>query len=275
MRFGRLVLFTVAVFLAVSYPTVRGQSDLVLYDDFNGKFIDPDKWVGQDFVVGQLALREQIREIKGNALRLASRLYSEDFRRSAGSRVRFTNPAVVNTIEAELRVTEVEVAGCPAPDAPSTVRATVQGFFFNDGSGSPATRFQPENRTGEFSAAIRLFRSSDSVDPPGVFQVIASAFRCDNAECSAQTSLGNESLGTIASHRKTTVRVEWNAANSWFLFQRDADAPVPIGYSVGTIVPPMVESKFIDVVNFVPNCGGGFRPLAYLEVFVDNVRVNP
>jgi len=47
---------------------VEAQQALVLYDDFHAKLIDPGRWLGLDLD----STSEQAREIKGNALRLAS-----------------------------------------------------------------------------------------------------------------------------------------------------------------------------------------------------------
>lgn len=268
-----VLAIALAVCVAVPYATVLAQQSVVLYDDFNGKFINPDKWLGQDFGFTEVDRREQVREIKGNALRLASRLYGDPLTavgsRNGGSRVRFSHPELVTTIRAELRATEVDLLGCSA-QAPASARATVQGFFFNDGSSTG-----PNDRTGEVSAGISIGSSSAVADPPGVLTVTAFAFHCSNAQCSSATSLGGALLGSVLLKEKTSVALAWDQTASQFVFQFGNQLPVSIGYSFATVNPPAVDSKIIDVSNSVRNCGSGVRSLAYMELFVDNVSVNP
>ncbi len=260
-----------ALLITASHGIVHGQQALVLYDDFNGKFINPDKWFGQDFG-SEIDRREQVREIKGNALRLASRLYGDPLtaggRRDGGSRVRFPQPELVTAIQAELRATEVNVVGCSV-QAPANARVTVQGFYFNDGSSTGST-----DRTGEVSAGISIGRSSAPADPPGVLAATAFAFRCSNNQCSSRTSFFDASLGSVTLKEKTAVRLEWDQTNSQFIFQVGDNLPASVGYSFGTVAQAVVNSKIIDVSNSVRNCGSGVRSLAYMELFVDNVYVN-
>lgn len=252
-----------------SAPTPDG---MVLYDDFNSALINPDKWFGQDFGFAETDRRDQVREIRSNTLRLASSLYGDPAvtggNRNGGSRVRFPKPQSVTAIRATVRVWDAAVSGCAA-GGPATTRGTIQGFFFNDGSG-----VAPTDRTGEYSAGISISRASNSVDPPDVLRASGFAFRCSNASCSGSSLIGSIALGTVALKEPTAVLLQWDEANAQFVYRLGEGAPVSVAYSVASPIPPVVNSKIIDVSNSVNSCGSGVRSAAYMDLRVDNVFVN-
>jgi len=213
-----------------------------------------------------------VREVLSNTLRLASSLYGDPAvvggNRNGGSRVRFSKPQSVTAIRATVRVWDAGVSGCTT-GGPATTRGTIQGFFFNDGTGT-----LPNDRTGEYSAGISISRASNSVDPPDVLRASGFAFRCSNASCSSSVSIGSVALGTVALREKTPVLLQWDEANAQFVFQLGEGAPVGVAYVVASPIPPVVNSKIIDVSNSVNNCGSGVRSAAYMDMRVDDVFVN-
>jgi hypothetical protein len=75
----KILLCGVFLFLFVSVPA---QAQLVLYDDFNSRFIDPGKWVVNQS--GNDSSREYVREIQSNRLRMAIRNYGDTNSDSGG-----------------------------------------------------------------------------------------------------------------------------------------------------------------------------------------------
>lgn len=293
MRWYRLRKVAVTAAVLVAFPGVWGwsigaQQALVLYDNFDNPNIDPERWIGQDLGVPTDRL-EQVREIRANKLRLASRIYGESLlaggSKNGGSRLRFAHPsAAIRVMEADFRVTQVEAtAACALPSGrPATARGSLEGLFFN------ASEFEPDpllgNRTNEVGAGIQISRRSNSLDPPDVLSASAFVFRCDNAACTMNTSLANiAGLGTVAVNEKVRLRLEWDETNSQFVFQFGKNDPaflnypplLPVWPSGIHIWPSVIHTRTIEASNFfVPNCEGGVRSLASIELRVDDVYVN-
>jgi hypothetical protein len=247
------------------------QSALVLYDDFNGKVIDPDRWTGQDFDTSARDRRETVRETTGNALRLASRLYSNpnlETTRNGGSMIRFLDPSSVNAIRAQLRVMDVEANACDPGGSPAIARGQMSGVFFNTGAGAA-----PSNQTGDVRAGLTIRRTSSSLDPPQVLEVIAFVNECTNAACTT-TSSQSTRLGSVELKEKVNVALEWDKVNSQFAFQLRDDGPVAISYSAPLLKAPIAGEKTFFVTHTAPGCGGGLRSDAYMDLRVDNVFVN-
>lgn len=280
MKWYRSRKVAVTAAILVAFPGVWGwsigaQQALVLYDDFNNPNIDPERWIGQDVGPGAQTDRlEQVREIRANKLRLASRIYGESLfaggNKNGGSRIRFPNPsAAIRVMEAEYRVTQVEATACAPLGVGATTRGVLQGLFFNVGD----VALPSNDRTGEVSAGIQITRTSNSLDPPNVLRVNAFVSQCTNTACTTSTTLGNIALGTVAVNEKVRLRLEWDEANSQFVFQFGENDPAFLNYAL-PVHPSVIDSRFIEVSNFALNCGGGVRSLASMELYVDDVYVN-
>jgi hypothetical protein len=258
--------------LSGGFQGVAAQQPLVMYDDFNARFIDPSRWYGQDFGFSETDRREQVREIQGNALRLASRLFSDPASggpsRNGGSRVRFTQPADIRTIQADVRVMAVEAVGCPTGGAPALARLAIQGFFFRDAAATSTV-----GNAGMVSAALRVGRASNSAFPANQVSGVAQVFRCEDASCGITTTLGTASLGRVQLQQKATARLEWAEAEGHFAFTLGHHDAVVIPYAVA-VSPAPEGSRIIDVSNSTPSCGPSARSLSYVEALVDNVQVN-
>lgn len=263
----------VIVFLLVGTAMLRwpvaAQQAPVLYDDFNAKFIDPDRWLGLD----QDSTSEQAREIKGNALRLANRVYSRPESlagRAAASYIRFSNPAAVTEMEAELRVMETEASSCSA--TPATASANISGSFFNGGGGTT-----PNDRTNDVRAGVTIRRTSDSADPPGVLRGTAFLTKCGDAQCTVNPTFAFAALGNVSLKERVRVGVEWDEANNRFVFQFSDNPPESLSYADDVslpVFPAGVNEKAIQARNSVSGCGGGLRSVAFMDLHVDDVRVN-
>jgi hypothetical protein len=277
MRWYRLRKVAVTAAILVALPGVWGWSigarqALVLYDNFDNPIIDPERWIGQDVGGSQTDRLEQVREIRANRLRLASRIYGESLftggSKNGGSRIFFQNPSV-RVMEADFRVTQVEATACAPLEVGALTRGVLQGLFFNAGADVPP----PNDRTDEVGAGIQILRSSNSLDPPDVLRANAFVFQCTNAACTTSTSLNRIALGTVAVNQKVRLRLEWDEAKSQFVYQFGKNDPAFLNYAL-PVRPSVINNRIIEVSNSVPNCGGGVRSSASMELHVDDVYVN-
>ncbi len=266
----------VAALLLVGVPGL-GQAQLVVYDDFHGRQIDPSKWQGSEGGASAAAPNtETTRRIVGNRLELSLTSWGRtdsDFGNAGvvSTRLAVTNPVSVTTLEAAVLVKSTTVNGCAANTTPTRARAQVVGGFFNDGT-SPGAG----NRIGDIVAGTQKVR--DSITGDGIEAFVN---RCTNATCS--------SFVTLAFHVFTTgwlkgvadtLRVEWDPANNQFLFAVNPGTPreEAIALAYGVAPPPdaapVVNFKQLSVANSVASCTAG-QQSASMEAQFDDVMVNP
>lgn len=259
---------TVLLMVLVGLPA-QALEPLVLYDDFNAKFIDPHKWTGFDFG-GCCSTREAVREIQNKRLRLAYRPHGDDMGSGGGgTRLHFTAPTLVTALEATVKVRQFEVRGCTGIPIPSRISANLQGFFFNTGTPTP------DSHANDVFAVISISRQSDSTDPPNVLRVRAQVQHCNLvASCATSTSLGFSDLGSVNKGQKVKLLMQWDPDNQRFIFQRDDQPEVFLSYTVPDTAAPGTDSKFFDVTNGAPNCTEEPPSVAFIEAFFDDVFAN-
>jgi hypothetical protein len=185
------------------------------------------------------------------------------------SAIRFTNPTTVGAIEAKFRVMEAEANSCS--DLPAVASAGVSGSFFNGGGGTPLN-----NRTNDVRAGVTIRLASGSLDPE-VLSATAFVSKCGDAQCTVNTTLTSAALGTIALKDGVRVRVEWDEPNDQFVFQLGRHDPVFLSYADDVLLPAApagVNEKVIQARNTVAGCAGGLRSVAFMDLHVDDVRVN-
>src|SRR5437016_7018886 len=119
----------------------QSSAGLVLYDNFDERFLDPAKW-SPSFGACGWHLLECVREIRDEKLRLAVRIYgttssNQDVQFGA-SELHFSNPTPVKGIATLLTVRRASSLPCPANATlyNSHAHAILQGNFFNSGSGN-------------------------------------------------------------------------------------------------------------------------------------------
>ncbi len=268
--------------LAVGVLPAQALEPLALYDDFNTPRLNPTKWTGSEDGTNYFTLPygrngggllETIREIHGNRLHLSARYSASPFSDIGlgfGGRLRlaFTNPSLVTAIEATLHVRAVEAIGCPThPGDLSRAQARVGGYFFN-------TQGPPYNgNLNDVFATVRLLRSSDSTDAPNVLHVVGRVFLCKDSGCNSTITLGDPDLGTVLIGEVVRLRVQWDPANHRFLFQRDQEPEVDVGYTVPDSYASVSPAKRIDIAHEAPNCTSADAH-AYMEIYADDVFVN-
>jgi hypothetical protein len=117
-------------------------------------------------------------------------------------------------------------------------------------------------------------RVSNSTDPPGVLRVIAVVVHCHNVDCSNSTFLSVTPLGTVTTGQWVKLLMQWDQPNHQFIFQRGALPPVIVPYLVSDTAELGIQSKDLEVVQFVANCTGTPRPVGKVDALFDNVFVN-
>ncbi|NTX52889.1 hypothetical protein [Myxococcus sp. CA039A] len=253
--------------------TAHAVEPMVPYDNFNPtesnppratkvRGIDPARWVSQESGSRQQALRE----LAFTRLRLMSRANTGTGRYG----LRFTQPSTVTAIEAKVRVNNARSTGCSVSRfGVAHGTAELSGHFFNastPGRGSARD---------DITAAIRIV--SRSTDPVGSqeLRVEAAIERCRDASCTERSSLFTADLGLIHQGEQVRLRVQWDAVNDRFVFQRDTQPEVHGAYTVADTQAPGVSNKELVVTHALPTCASGSpSPLGYVNAYFHDVLVN-
>ena len=271
---------TVALLLVVPLVLLGfaglSQAQLVLYDDFNVKPINPAKWFGTEGSTGLLSPNtEGRRELAFGELRMDLVMYGRTdsdigVAGNATNALNHTNPSAVTTIQADVLMSNVELVACAPNTSPTRAQAGINGFFFNDGT-SPGAG----NRTGDISAGIQKVQDTKLGDQTELF--IA---RCTNSDCSAITTLASTVFTAAWVMRVVdTVRLQWDQPNQQFVYTLNPAGPSPetktLSYTVTDTNPAVVSIKALSVSNSAANCLSGPRTSSYIKAYFDNVMVNP
>jgi hypothetical protein len=268
------VVVAVTALVLVGVPGL-GQAQLVLYDDFKGRLIDPDRWSGNERNTGLIAPNtETSRSISGGKLEILLTNYGRTNSDAgaggtASSALQHTNPAVVTTLEAAVTVKKVEVQGCAANSTATRARAGLVWALFNDGT-SPALG----DRTGDVFAGIQSVRDSISGD-----RIEAFINRCTNATCTTFVTLNFHAFAASwTTGIADTLRMQWDPGNDQVVFTLNPGAPgeesTVLGYGLSDAAPPVVAFAQLQAANSVASCTAGRRRASMTAIF-DNVGVNP
>jgi hypothetical protein len=237
---------------------------LVLYDNFNGRLINPAKW----YDTAQSAqMREAVRDLspsyqgEGNNRRL--RIFQRAYSPADGNQdltfgwlgLRFTNEAAITEVSFEVTVPAAEISPCQSNSSPGIVGAQFRGRFFNTGG--------PE---GDVEAGITLDR--DSTDPRAPLAVYGFYY-VESGSPGDSVLLGFAPLGQTAK-----LRFKWDKPNHQFILQLNKDAEVSLVYNLADTYTPSVQYKAIQVTPGVPNCTITPPGSAMMDAYFDNVYVN-
>ena len=249
----------VLAFMASTAPVAQAQ--LVMYDDFSGGRLDPDRWNGKHNItnVGSGDLLEVQREINAaqQALVLQARVVGSTgwdggfF--SAENALALRRASTVSDIAFDVTVRRIDFGGCQAgPDA----EASARGVFalFNDG-------------VGDVVAIVGVGRSSS--DSAQSLSVSASlVYVADDGT----KELGSISLGAAAPGQTVRLRARWEQGKNRVRFGRDDAALAPIDYTNPVVAKAGKPGKYFAALATVPQCTVGAGNALVLASF-DNVRV--
>jgi hypothetical protein len=271
----RNVLRVALLTLAQLWLLSTASAQLVLYDNFSKKTIDPTKWEGwQDT---DTTLRETIRELTptprnydDNRLHLSQRVYSAVTDDNGGSGgawgLKFPNPAAITTISFTVAVNRANVTACSTNSDLNVTNAEFRGNFFNVQSSATSS-------IGDVLAEIGINRYA--TDTSTSLTVSGFVNECADQFCGSQTNLAYQELGTVSLGSTNTLSLQWDQPNHRFIFRLNNGNPVFESYSVPDTNPPFFAYKGIDLARVVPDCTGTPRPSAFIDAYFDNVYVNP
>lgn len=265
----RLVLYSVlAASLIFSLYVIRAEAQrpachLVLYDDFNQRFLDPSKWTHSGSWFGSAL--DAVREIQQGGLRLAVRSYgttdSNSGNQVAQDDLHFANPDSMKGIAATFKFRQVTLGTCPANPDTQAVQNLIAGNFFNSGSTDP---------NDDLTAFLDIEHSS--ADPEG--QLTALGFMSWQGQFFGGVAFGNPHVG-----QTVVAQLAWDQPNHQFILTwTDVDTGKSTqGFmpytGISDSAPAVNPDKRIGVDVFAPNCIGTHMLPAYGDSLVQNVWV--
>lgn len=262
--FVLLVLLTVALLRA-------GVTQLVLYDNFASKNINPSKWVG---TFGDQDQREVVRTLVGEKenrhLHLSQTAYSSTTD-NVGSNgnifgLQFSVPSAITEALFTVVVNKAEAVGCASNSQPTLTGPEFRGRFFN-------TESSPTSSLGDVEVGIGPGRTS--TDAGSAMEVDFHYEQCTDNFCGTRTTLGFGVLGSVQPGSTNTYHIKWDQPNHQFVFQLNDGPLVPSPYTVSDSSAAFFSYRAIDIARVVPHCTTTPRPLASVDAFVSNVYVNP
>jgi hypothetical protein len=266
---------TLALVLLLLALPATAAAQLVFYDDFSAKRIDPGKWIGVPSSVsgdGDVDRREVSVGLLGQGasrgLHISQTMYSTTGTNTgsggSGFGLGFANAGKLTAVSFSLTVNDAQSLSCGANAAFGV--AGLSAAFFNP---SPS----PDGATGDVTVSIDALRFS--TDTGNNVEVIGGIAQCLDRKCNNQTSLSFVDLGPVALGSANTLAVTWDKPNHQFIFQLNAGTPVASGYTVSDAYPPGLDLKSLFVFGSVPHCTATPRPYATMDTLFDNVFVNP
>lgn len=277
-RFGfrQLLLNTAAAAAlgAVAMPSAMAQT-WTLFEDFSATSLNVNKWMGEESKqYGGIRLESQ-RIVVSGQLRLYTRGYGDNVRNTGSSWIRnavvLNKSASITALKSTITMRNAvgtTCAGNSNPDA-TTWRARMFGFFFNGG-----TPVSNTNMNDVFAGA-QVYRSGGSTDPAGTYRISGFVGQCIDDSCISTTGIGTPvDLGTVTANTPVTLSIVWNKASKNFSFQRDANSPATITYTLNDSAPPEGSSaKRLEVMNLMAQCTAG-RVGSSTTADFDNVYTN-
>jgi hypothetical protein len=245
---------------------------LVLYDHFDAKRIDPEKWSGAEgFAAPRNPNAEAVRVILGGALGVQLTTYGNMSANSDAQQGRFglalANPVPVTAMAATVTVLSAEAEDCADNPSVSRARAQLLGFFFNDGSSTGSN-----DRTGDILAGMNKDRDRDGRS------LVAFISRCVDAGCTSSPTLVSHVFETMWSPRHPdSLHLQWDRDGHQFRYTVNPGTPgeetVALAYAASDVLPPVLAFKALRVSHSVANCMEA-RKQASMAATFDDVLLN-
>ena len=267
--------------------SLAGAQTLVVYDNFEGKTLDPEKWHGNSDTGSGMVTLETSRQmknetlLKSKALSVFTRTYVRDDSNSGTSTAHngivFADGSNIKTIVATVLVKKIQLPECSSNAVEpfdTFVRARIGGAFFNTGTPTEGSYLN------DVYAYIGVGRTIPTEDPPDTLHVYARVVHCDDATCSNTTPIGYDDpqdLGTVKLNKKVKLRIAWDQASKRFIFQKGKDPEFYIFYANNDTNPPGASNggmKRLQIQNILPRCMDEPRLSGYIDASFDNVMVN-
>jgi hypothetical protein len=261
-----------ALLLLIFAMSKASPAQLVLYDNFKSKQIDPAKWIGWQFFDPDVreATRQLAGEEENRRLRIAQTAYSATTDDSGGSGgglgLAFPVPSAISEASFRVVVNRAQAVGCTSNPSLIVTDVEFRGNFFNLES-------SPTSQIGDVVAVIGISRNPQDVG--GALTVAGFYSRCDDEFCGSQTPLDYRVLGSVMPGAVSTLRIKWDQPNHRFVFQLNHEPEVSSPYTVSDTTPAVFSYKAIESARVVPHCTTMPRPFTSIDAFFDDVRVNP
>jgi hypothetical protein len=269
------IVFIIVICGVLTTMVTASWAQLVLYDNFSGARVNPEKWRGTEGSnPSGNPNTEAVRTLASGQLRLFLDSYGETFATTGTQTGRFglevREPGPVTAMQASVTIRAAIAQDCPANSAANRARAQLVGWFFNDGTGSGLG-----DATGDIRAGISMIRDSKNGDRISVF-----IDRCTDSGCTSTATVASEVLTTIWTlNQPHTLQMVWNPAQNRFRFRVTPNAgaaeAVDLSYAgvADTTLPRRIDDKRLEVSNTAANCTSG-RTESLMDARFDNVRLN-
>jgi hypothetical protein len=275
MKSTRSAVATLCVVVALALPAI-GQTQIVPYDNFASRSVDPSKWIGVD--CDPTSLRDTVRRVvpdeesnsSSGLLHLFDKAYAFTNADSGGTGcpfgLGFPNPASLTELSFTVVVEKMSAIGCATNSSQSVGSVEFRGRFFN-------TEISPTSQLGDIESVIGPSRVS--TDTGDQFTVVAFYARCDDSNCGARTTLDFRVLGSVSPGERSTLRIKWDQPNHRFVYQLNRQPEVISPYTVSDTSLAVGLVKNIDITHVVPNCTSTPRPVVTADAYFGNVYTNP
>jgi hypothetical protein len=258
-----------AAMLLASTPSLA--ATLTNYDEFALSYIHPARWYGEEGKQYGGIRAEAQRVIIGGQLRIQAKGWGDNYTNTNSSTVRnsmiLQKSSAITALGATVTARTVTASTCAANTTPSIMRARLFGFFFNAGSPQPGSNYN------DVFAGIQLYRASNSTDGANVMRVSAFVGQCTDDSCIASTILVSQDMGTTTVGTAVPLQMVWEPANNRFVFQRDAQTPINLAYTVSDTQPASFPVKRLEVSNQIAHCTA-VRTASNGVADFDNVQTN-
>ena len=234
--------FVLLVSISLMLHAQQPSSNLVLYDNFDERFLSPTKWntFGACYTTNGMEL-ECVREIRDEKLHLAHRNFgNRDTNvgfQFGDANVSFVNPSLIKTITSDLTVQGVAESNCAANPIFGPA-AHIDANFFNTGTG---------NSSDDIGGHIVF-----APDPSGSVIVFGQISQGNNYFFNLP--LGGTSMGT-----PVRASLAWDQPNrrflvSWTDLRTNIKTDGIMPYSFTDSTPAVNPSKVLTVNTFPANC---------------------
>jgi hypothetical protein len=265
---GSSILIALGMSAVAAAPSSAEPASIAVYEDWRSGTIRPDRWTVREGVA-----QDMNADVRGHTLRMRYRheaATSSDRGLNAANHIlTFANPVTIDRLEADVKVTRANVAGCAANPGATRLRpASISFNTFNDGTSIAGM-------TGDHIVRLLVNREADSTDPPEVLTVQAFVGRCINAACTdAISNLFNLAVGTVTVGNRFTLRIAWDRSFAQFRVGVDNGSDAVLAYNpsldTGNARGPFADLRMQTVVA---NCTAA-PASADAETEIHSVRTN-
>lgn len=254
------------------YPSKSNHGRFPLYDKFDKKHLDPNKWYGEQRATGGPGGLEILRRAnRKHQLVMRHRVsggdQSDTGRHISRNRLLITGDTPVSGMQFDTRINHLKLGACASPDA-SKAAAKSRGvmFLFNDGSSTG-----DNDARGDIGAVIEISHDTMSLAPRHEYLVKGFLFRCESKGCGTSSIVDTVDLGTVQRREVVSLGMEWQEAINTVSFWKN-DQESDLSYSFSPAGESVLMNNRLEVRVEGANCTVG-ESFATMKTIFDNVEV--